>query len=174
VTDFPPVEAPTRDRRSAKSAARAAARRARMANSPTDAVQCEDVLILDDSEIARAFLSRLVRVFGFKPHAVANSIQALDLLERQPFAATFLDVVLADDDDADGLALCQRIKSAPVRLGHNAPAVVMVSGQSQPSDRVRAKLAGCDVFLPKPLSRGDIARALEDCGVPFPADERRR
>lgn len=171
---FPPLEPPATDRRSAKSQARAAARRARMANTPIDTVQCADVLVLDDSEIARVFLSRLLQMFGFRPHAVATSSQALDLLERQPFAATFLDVVLGASDEADGLVLCQRIKAAPPRPGCSAPIVVMVSGLAQPSDRVRAKLAGCDVFLGKPLSRGDVARALENCGVPFPADERRR
>ncbi len=172
-TPVPSLE-PVKDRRSSKSEARAAVRRARMAHAPADVVQCPDVLVLDDSEIARVFLSKLLRIFGFQPHAVATSDQALDLLEKQPFAATFLDVVLGAHDSADGLALCQRIKSAPVRPGLTPPVVVMVSGQARPSDRVRAQLAGCDGFLGKPLSRGDVARALENCGVPFPADERRR
>jgi CheY-like chemotaxis protein len=50
---------------------------------------------------------------------------------------------------------------------------MLVSGDAQPADQVRARLAGGDAFLAKPLSRGSVARALEASGVPLPADARR-
>jgi hypothetical protein len=37
---------------------------------------------------------------------------------------------------------------------------------------VRAALVGCAAFLVKPLSRGDVARAIEACGIFMPKDER--
>jgi hypothetical protein len=37
---------------------------------------------------------------------------------------------------------------------------------------VRAALAGIDAPLIKPVTRGDVARALEDCDVLLPSDAR--
>jgi hypothetical protein len=50
---------------------------------------------------------------------------------------------------------------------------VLVSTQLRPVERVRAKLAGCDGMLVKPVTRGDVARTLEACGLSLPADARR-
>ena len=52
-------------------------------------------------------------------------------------------------------------------------AVLLVTAQLNPADRVRATLAGIKAPLTKPVSRGDVARALESCGVTLPADARR-
>ena len=41
------------------------------------------------------------------------------------------------------------------------------------SQRVRASMAGADQFLVNPASRGDVARALDACGVDLPSDPRR-
>jgi len=59
-----------------------------------------------------------------------------------------------------------------VRSGPST-AVVLMSPRLRPADRVRAALARSDAVLAKPLSRGDVARTLESCGVALPADERR-
>jgi hypothetical protein len=48
-----------------------------------------------------------------------------------------------------------------------------MSGGESASGRVRAKLAGCDAFLTRPVRRGDAARALESSNVVLPADARR-
>jgi len=130
--------------------------------------------VLDDSEIAQVYLCRLLSDFGFRPHSVQSGAEALDLLARQPFAVVFLDIQLEAGDEHDGIDLCHLIKQEPMSPDGSVPVVVVVSGQARPADKVRAGLAGCDVFLSKPLSRGDVARALESCGVALPSDARRR
>jgi len=51
--------------------------------------------------------------------------------------------------------------------------VLMVKAHLDPTDRVRAALAGLGEPLIKPLGRGAVARALEGAGVVLPADARR-
>jgi CheY-like chemotaxis protein len=133
-----------------------------------------DALVLDDSEIAVRFLCRLLTDFGFRAHPVRDSAAAWALLQGQRFAVAFLDIVLDEAEPQDGIALCQRIKQQPPRPDRGAACVMLVSGDARPADQVRARLAGGDAFLAKPLSRGSVARALEACSVALPADARRR
>ena len=175
VRGAPESPAPAEARPTSKQAARAAARRARLRDSPPAPAAFAappDVLVLDDSEIAVRFLCRLLGDFGFRAHPVRDSTAAWALLQSQRFAVAFLDVVLDESEEEDGIALCQRIKQQPAP-DRGAACVMLVSGDAQPADQVRARLAGGDAFLAKPLSRGSVARALEACGVALPADARR-
>jgi CheY-like chemotaxis protein len=173
----PPAEpsepaSPDALRRAAKAAARAAARRARLASVRADAASVEplrDVLVLDSDPAANAALCTLLLRFGFQPHAVATIQQAIRPLATRPFAAIFLDMPL---DDA-GVGLLQRIRELPPPAEHPGPAVLLVTAQLDPAERVLAGLAGLGAPLIKPLARGDVARALESADVPFPADARR-
>ena len=156
----------------AKAAARAKARRARMASDRTEPGSAEplrDALVLDADGVANTLLCALLERFGFQAHSVASAEQATAQLEQRAFAAVFLDIGL---DDA-GIALLQRIRALPAPWPHAGPAVLMVTAHLDPSDRVRAALAGLGEPLTKPLGRGDVARALEAAGVVLPADARR-
>jgi len=168
---IPPAPA-TRPHSAAKAAARARARRARLASEhagPGAAEPLRDALVLDADRVANTLLCELLERFGFRAHSVASVAGAAALLERRPFAAVFLDVAF---DDA-GLALLQRIRALPAPWPHAGPAVLMVKAHLDPTDRVRAALAGLGEPLIKPLGRGAVARALEGAGVVLPADARR-
>ena len=156
-----------------KAAARAAARRARQASAQAAAAAAEplrDVLVLDADPASSAPLCALLERFGFDPVTV-NSMAAADAQIRQRrFAAIFLDMHL----DSPGVALLESIRALPTSADHREPAVVLVAARVEPADRVRASLAGTGDPLIKPLSRGDVARALEARGVTLPADARGR
>ncbi|HSN31253.1 MAG TPA: response regulator, partial [Ideonella sp.] len=156
----------------AKAAARAAVRRAQRRGRAALA-DSTDVLVLDDSEIALRYLCKLLGDFGFRVHPARDGQAAWALCERQRFAAAFVDMRLDADDAVDGIAICQQLKGRPPDDVRGAARVLLVSGSGQPADEVRARLAGCDAFLAKPLTRGSVARALDDCGVALPADARR-
>lgn len=156
----------------AKAAARAKARRARLASDRATPQQAEplcDVLVLDADTVANTLLCALLERFGFQAHAVATLAQVQNQLAAKPFAAIFLDMPL----DGTGIALLQQIRALPAPWPNAGPAVLLVSARLEPADRVRAALAGLTEPLIKPLGRGDVARALESSGVALPADARR-
>ena len=163
-------------RHARKAAARTAARRARQAHVHTDPGELEhmrDVLVLDADAESSAQLVALLELFGFRVHEARNIAQAADILSRHPLVAAFLDIALDGTDQGDGLTLLQTIHDLPRLVGHTAPAVLTVTKELQPADRVRAALAGINSPLIKPVTRGDVARALEACYVTLPADARR-
>lgn len=180
VDPAPPVGAPAAPavdaRDTKKAAARAAARRARLSHVHTDPGKLEqmrDVLVYDADERDAAHLRGLLELFGFRVHLARDIAQAADVLSRRPLVAAFLDIALKGGDQGDGLVLLETIHDLPRTVGHPTPVVLIVTAQLQPADRVRAALAGIDAPLIKPVSRGDVARALEDHDVVLPADARR-
>ena len=171
-----PIAPPLDARHAKKAAARAAARRARMSHVHTDPGQLEqmrDVLVLDADVASSAHLSGLLELFGFRVHVARNILQAADILSQRPLVAAFLDIAFDGADQGDGLTLLQTIHDLPRLVGHTAPAVLTVTAKLQPANRVRAALFGISSPLIKPVTRGDVARALEACDVQLPSDARR-
>lgn len=122
--------------------------------------QGKDVLVVDDSRVALRFMQVRLQRRGYRVHVAHTPEQALERLAAQPFAMVFLDVALGPRASMDGLALCQRIKQGRLQPADNVPRVVMVTGLSSSSDRVRGALAGCDIYLAKPLMEDDLDEAL--------------
>lgn len=155
--------------RAAKAATRAAVRRARLAQSATpDGTVPTEVLVLDTDSDARDTLCRLLAGFGFHAICADDTRHAVEWAERQAFAAAFVDVTLDESDDGCGIELCRQLRAL-----RRTMAVVLLAAEVHPVDHVRARLAGCDALIAKPARRGDVARTLEDCGVPLPSDARR-
>lgn len=161
----------------AKAARRAAVRRSRLSGDRlTSAGQSSapaDVLVLESDEHDCEHLCALLEAFGFRAHPVQTAVQATRMLDAKHFAAAFLDVGFDGAEQRSSVDLCQRIKSDAPHTSGRAAALIIVSGSTRPVERVRAKLAGSDAFLIKPVTRGSVAQALESCTVALPADSRR-
>jgi two-component system, cell cycle response regulator len=159
------------ERVAAKAAARQAARRARLAPMPPPAASA-NVLVLDGAEAECDALCRLLDGFGFCTYPVSSVEQAAFMTRTTAFAAAFLDLRFDADDAPEAIGLCHLIRQAQ---GSDAPcALIVVCDRIDPTDRIRAELAGCDSVLAKPLGRGEVAGALEACGIGLPADARQR
>lgn len=132
-----------------------------------------DVLVAEDSAIARRFLQVRLQRLGYRVHLAAGGDEALARLAEQRFAIVFLDVVLGPAGSLDGLSLCQRLKHDPEFFSDGRPPrVVLVTGLSGAMDRVRGTLAGCDAYLTKPLSEAELLHALRTLDEGFAAPGR--
>jgi CheY-like chemotaxis protein len=159
-----------------KVARRAAVRRSRLSSHQSElgtVSASTDVLVLERNDLAREQLCSLLESFGFRAHPAQTPLQAVRLLDAKHFAAVFLDVAFDGPEQRVSVDLCQRIKAEVPASTGRASALIIVSGSSRQVERVRAKLAGGDEFVPKPATRGRIAQALEACNVVLPADSRR-
>ena len=118
-------------------------------------------LVVDDSPIARKFLSVRLQRLGYTVQAAASGEQALELAARELFAIVFLDVGPGAGAALDGLQVCRRIRQMADERGLAAPAIVLVAdGDASPSERVRGSLAGCDGYLTKPLLEPEFIEVL--------------
>ena len=120
------------------------------------------VLVVDSTPIARKFLMQRLAGLGYDAHGAENGEHALALIEQQAFAIVFLELALTPENGIDGLSLCQAIKQKPDHPDGIAPAVVVTTGQTGSSDRVRCSLAGCDAYLSKPLMEAEFLAVLRE------------
>ncbi|MCB1997550.1 MAG: zinc ribbon domain-containing protein [Burkholderiaceae bacterium] len=127
-----------------------------------------DVLVLEADPSARADLCQALTRFGFVPHVAVSAAEAAGLSRRQWHAVAFLGLG-SDCDSSDTEALCRSLHDLP----RGRPlALIAVADRRRHADRIRMQLAGADQVLFRPVGRGDIARALDDCGLRLPDDPR--
>lgn len=127
------------------------------------------VLVVDDSPIARKFLAERLTGYGYNVFVASTAEQALEMVTAQAFFVVFLDIDLGPDSGLDGFQVCKTIKLQPRVLDGQSPAVVLVTGDTSPSTRVRGSLAGCDAYLTKPLLEEVFLEALRRVDPLFPS-----
>jgi len=126
-----------------------------------------DVLVVEDSAIARSFLAQRLRRLGYRVHLANDGEQAAQMLAMRPYAIVFVDIVLGEPGSIDGLQICRSIKLGAAHPDGPPPAVVIVTGLTGSADRVRGSLAGCDAYLTKPVAERDFVAALAEVDVFF-------
>jgi DNA-binding NtrC family response regulator len=116
------------------------------------------ILVVDDSESVRAYLSEQLGELGYRVVLAEDGPRALALLEAGPWPdLVLLDVMLPGMDGLETLrAIRERAPSLPV---------VMVSVVGSARTIVEAMRAGANDYVSKPLAEAEldaaIARALE-------------
>jgi putative two-component system response regulator len=103
------------------------------------------VLIADDTESVRSLFERLLSTDGHDVVSVPDGRTALAAIQRDRPDVILLDVEMPG---MDGLEVCRRLKGDPAT---RLTPVVMVTGQTDLSDRIRGIEAGADEFLSKPV-----------------------
>ena len=103
------------------------------------------VLVADDTESIRLLFRRLLTADGHDVVLAEDGAQALDAVRRHHPDVILLDVAMPA---IDGLEVCRRLKADPVT---RLTPVVLVTGQTDLSDRIRGIEAGADEFLSKPV-----------------------
>jgi DNA-binding response OmpR family regulator len=103
------------------------------------------VLVADDTESIRALFRKVLMADGHEVLSAADGAAALDVVQSQQPDVVLLDVTMPH---VDGLEVCRRLKADPTT---RLTPVVLVTGQTDLSDRIRGLEAGADEFLSKPV-----------------------
>ena len=103
------------------------------------------ILVADDTESVRSLFDKLLRADGHDVVSVADGGAALEMVQRHHPDVILLDVTMPK---VDGLEVCRRLKADPAT---RLTPVVLVTGQTDLSDRIRGIEAGADEFLSKPV-----------------------
>ena len=113
------------------------------------------VLLVEDDPDVRIVTAAQLKQLGYKVHAVANGMEAIDLIA----SPADIDIMLTDivlPGGLDGVALVKEAIQARPRMG-----VLCMSGYDPTqSHRKWLKVQNID-FLEKPFSSGRLAQALE-------------
>jgi PAS domain S-box-containing protein len=114
------------------------------------------VLVIEDNGDSREMLCQMVRLLGHQVYSAADGLTGFRLaLELAP-DLTLVDVGLPG---IDGYEVASRLRAD--RSGQRLR-LVAVTGYGQPEDRDRARAAGFDAHVVKPIAPGQLARMLAE------------
>ncbi len=116
------------------------------------------VLIVDDSEINRRILSRMLDNTGCSYQTANNGKEAVEKSEKHPFHIILMDVSMPV---MDGLTATREILAREKRLGTSAIPIVGLSGNSSADQIRKGKEAGMVEYLTKPYIKEDVLRIIE-------------
>ena len=110
-----------------------------------------NVLIIDDDSGAANALGRLLRAYGHTIHVSYSAVDGVDLATRISPDLVLLDITMPG---MDGYEAARRLRAAPTLSNM---VLIACSGSV---DQAKARGAGFDGWLIKPMSSGDVETVL--------------
>lgn len=105
----------------------------------------EHLLVVDDEEFNRILLSAMLTKLGYRVSVATTGEEALDRVGSEPFDLVLLDILM---EGLGGLGTLEQLR----RLrGRGELAVIMVTGNHNSEDIVRAFELGADDYVTKPV-----------------------
>jgi two-component system chemotaxis sensor kinase CheA len=113
------------------------------------------VLLVEDSDIVRESLRRLLADAGYQVTTAIDGQVGLELAQRQRFDLVSTDVMMPR---MDGYELTRALRAMPE---YRDVPIVMVTSRGERIDRVRGFDAGVDEYITKPHDRQLLLRAVK-------------
>ena len=120
----------------------------------TRSFPCRRILIVDDMRPAALIVAALLRFRGQNVRTAASGAEALAMIEQEKPDLIVSDISMPE---MDGYELTQKIRQRPE---WNDIYLVAVTGYGQENDKKRAKEAGFNSHVVKPISKEDLERLL--------------
>jgi DNA-binding response OmpR family regulator len=106
----------------------------------------KSILLVDDNDYTRSFLSRIFERKGISVYSTASGKEAVDLFQQYRPERVFLDIHLKD---IDGITVFRKIRNIDVMAS-----IYFITGDS--NFAATAKELGADGFIMKPVNINDI------------------
>lgn len=120
------------------------------------------ILVVDDNAINAKLLRLVLEARGWSVRVAGNAAETMHALRAQRPDVTMLDVQLPG---VDGLTLLARLRDDPEWRDLR---VAIVTSYASSLDEARARAAGCDAFIPKPIDTRSIADIVLHLAQPLP------
>jgi two-component system cell cycle response regulator DivK len=111
------------------------------------------ILLVEDNEISREILSRLLRKAGYQVEHAGDGGQALQIAAQMRPDLILMDMTLPV---LDGWEATRELRSR----GETIP-VIAITAHTLDADRERALAAGCDDYEPKPVELPRLLQKIE-------------
>jgi CheY-like chemotaxis protein len=118
--------------------------------------EVHEILLVEDNSDARETLRLLLELEGYRVAAAETGEQGVELARENTFTIALIDIGLPD---VDGYSVAQRIRSSPSGAGL---VLIALTGYSEPEDVRRAREAGFDAHLVKPIDPDTLTKTLAD------------
>lgn len=125
-----------------------------------DGRRARTILVVDDSAIQRKYLRGVLESAGYSVSVEANGFEALKAVDRRPFDAALVDIVMPL---MDGFEFVEQIRKQRETAG--LP-VFYVTSRRNAEDRERAATLGALGYYEKPVDAKALIDALDQCCLP--------
>ena len=116
----------------------------------------ETILVIDDDEMIREAMGRLLRSLGYVSLAVATTEESMPLLASQSIAAVLVDHLLVDQD---GFAAAGELRLQAAKFDASRPPRIIGMTGSVASEELQGH--DLDGYLIKPFSADQLKQVLE-------------
>jgi CheY-like chemotaxis protein len=113
------------------------------------------ILIVDDNPANMKLASFVLTSKGYTVRTASNAKEALIEIASFPPRLVLMDIQLPD---IDGLELTRRLKAEPAT---RAIIVVAVTAYAMAGDEDKARRAGCDGYITKPIDTRTLAATVD-------------
>jgi two-component system, sensor histidine kinase len=118
------------------------------------ASRARHILVIEDNTDFRVGLRLLLESWGHRVEEASGGAHGLEIVQRERPEIVLIDLGLPG---IDGYAVARALRAAP---GGDALLLVAITGYGRASDRHRAREAGFDAHLTKPVSPHELAAIL--------------
>jgi DNA-binding response OmpR family regulator len=115
----------------------------------------QQLLVVEDDERTRTFLADNLAADGYKVATASAAGEGLRAIEVRSPQLVVLDLLL---EDGNGLELLDRVRGSDglaSRIDPDLP-IIVLSGRTDETDRLRGFDRGADDFVPKPFLYGEL------------------
>lgn len=112
------------------------------------------ILYIEDNHQNMRLVRKILCHAGYEMLEAADGLTGLDVAARETPDLILMDVNLPD---IDGLEATARLKSSPIL---SCIPVIALTANAMVGDREKALQAGCDGYLPKPVSRAELLETV--------------
>lgn len=112
------------------------------------------VLVVDDNPTNLKLIAYLLQAKGYEVRTAADADAALEVVRTSRPALILMDLQLPG---MDGLELTRLLKSQPET---RAIVILAVTAYAMKGDEERARAAGCDGYIPKPVDTRALPRIV--------------
>ena len=112
------------------------------------------ILLAEDNVSSQKVALQMLKRLGYRADVVANGIEALQALERQPYDLVLMDVRMPE---MDGLEATRIIRQ---RWPENGPKIIAITAYALEGDREKCLEAGMDDYISKPIRMEELAEVL--------------
>jgi PAS domain S-box-containing protein len=114
------------------------------------------VLIAEDNSVNQRVAVRMVEKLGFRADVAANGLEAVRLIEMQPYDLILMDCQMPD---MDGYEATREIRRRE-RFGHHS-LIIAMTAEAMAGTRDRCLEAGMDDYIAKPVRLEDLSTILD-------------
>jgi CheY-like chemotaxis protein len=124
------------------------------------------VLLCDDNAINQKVALRLLQQMGYQADLVANGVEALAALDREPYDLIFMDVMMPEMGGLEATAIIRQRQQQKSQFPNYKSSIIIIAmtANAMQGDREKCLAAGMDDYIAKPVRLEDVRKIVERWG----------